>query len=169
MSLLAGQHLDAAAMNLRGSRYARKTASTDRTSTVTVTADPHLILTLEPGLWEVTVGIHYSSIAAAAGIRTAWALSAGVALLGHRGCLGPSSTSTDRTATQIRTATQTATGESAYGHGSGLGNPAGASELGLARVTTTGTIALSWAQQTSNASATRLHAGSWIRAEFVEE
>lgn len=169
MSWRAGQRLDQAAMNLRGTRYVQKPSSTDRTSTTTVTADPHLALALDPGLWEVEIAIHYSSASGAAGIRTAWALGAGVALLGTRGCMGPSPTSTDRASTQIRAIGTTASGEATYGHGSSLGSPAGAIEFALVRVTTTGTVTLSWAQQTSNASATRLHSGAWIRAEYVEE
>lgn len=169
MSWRAGQRIDSASLNRRGTLYVVKPSNTDRTSTVTPTADPHLTISLEPGLWEIEIGIHYSSDPAANGIRTAWIIPGGAVAESLRACTGPGQASTDRLSTQIRATGLATTSDATYGHGSGISSPAGANETALIRIATTGSVALSWAQQTSNAAATRLHSGAWLRAEWVEE
>ncbi|GAB3656430.1 hypothetical protein [Glycomyces tarimensis] len=169
MSWRAGQRIDDAALNLRGTQYVIKPSSTDRSSTVTPTNDPDLSLSLDPGLWEIEIGIYYSSATAAAGIRTIWTTPADASLVSLRACSGPGSVSTDRLSTQARLIGQVASGEVTYGHGNGLGNAAGATESALVRIVTAGSVALAWAQRTSDVGATRLHAGAWMRAEWIEE
>lgn len=168
MTWLAGQQITAEALGRR-TRYAHKPSQTSRTQTVTPTPDPHLTLELEAGLWEIEAGLYYGSATGPNGIRVTWEVPAGTETVCLRLCMGPSPTSTSGSDTSIRAIGLSPTQAATYGSRSGIDSPAYATEAALLRITTPGTVAIAWAQQTTSDLATRLHAGSWLRAEYIEE
>lgn len=167
MTWLAGQQITAHRLN-RTVRYARKPSQTSRTQTVTPAPDPHLLLELDVGLWEVETGLYYGTATGPNGIRTTWSLPAGASLVGLRLCMGPAASSSDHADTVMTMTAAGATSQVIYGNRSGINAPAYATEAALVRVTAPGTVAIAWAQQTTSDLTARLHAGSWLRAEYIE-
>ncbi|MGW4181231.1 hypothetical protein ACWEK2_03660 [Streptomyces albidoflavus] len=147
-----------------------KPAATDRTSTTTMAADPHLSLPLGVGVWLVEAHLLVGS---GAGLMvTQWAVPAGAT--GLKGVHGPASTVAGDSAPQ--SAADSVLGRFGahgfatavtYGRRNAVANLSYAIETGTVTVTTAGTCAITWAQSASSTTATRMGVGSWMRATRI--
>ena len=149
-------------------RVAYKTAATDRTSTVTPADDPDLVMELEAGLWLVRFVLRLGATANSDGVRTEWTTPSGSS--GVRAVIGPNSTGiTSRFDTTLQIPMQSLTTDIEYRLEGAFStsNPIAIEEC-LLTVGTTGDVALAWAQYTSHADASRVGAGSYMRAERWE-
>lgn len=141
-----------------------KAANTDRSATTAFTDDPDLTVALEANaVYHASFYLHYAGLDAAR-FKTIW--SAPVGASGLRSCVGPdqgvvlSSTSTGGTG---RWGVHAFTTSVTYGtRDPSATNQAFALEEGVITTTSAGTLALQWAQVTSNATASRLGAGSTL-------
>jgi hypothetical protein len=138
-----------------------KTSNTDRSSTTTLANDPDLTATLEASaVYRVIFYLHFAAIDAAR-FKTAWTVPSGAT--GNRTAVGPdqgvilSSTSSGGTG---RWGVHAFTTACTYGSRDSASNQCFAMEEGIVTTTNAGTLAIQWAQATSNATATRLAAGS---------
>lgn len=160
----AGQKLAAADLAAGQSLIAYKTASTDRSSTITFSDDPELTFTLAANA--VYIIEFYLFYAGNTGLmQTKWTVPAGAS--GNRSAMGPGSAATDANSNNIsmRSGVHAYTTAVLYGNrGTASLNQSIAVETALVTTTTAGACALSWTQGTSNAAATRMGAGSWARA-----
>lgn len=175
---LAGQKLTASLLRLMQPQLARKTADTPRSSTTTLTADPHLTFTVAANAvyswwgWikydAPTGGDIIISFEAPSGSQGEWG--------GHGpGSLVISSNSTptlqtDSITTQgymLRVESNDVTQLRTFG-GLGAGTPLTIPINGILRVGSTGgTWALDWAQSVSNATATTLYTDSYIMLQRI--
>lgn len=160
----AGQELTAADLAAGQPLIAYKTASTDRSSTITFSDDPELTFTLAANaVYIVEMYLFYAGNTGL--MRTRWTVPTGAT--GNRSAMGPGSTSTDPNSDAIamRSGVHAFSTAVTYGNrGVGSLNQSIAVETSLVTTTTAGTCAISWTQGTSNAAATRMGAGSWARA-----
>lgn len=152
-------------------RYsAVKPSSTARTSTTTRTADPHLTLTLRANVSYTLSGLLIlSSAANAAGdFNMDFAFPANAVV--HWGGVGPNNTITSGSFI----------GGEFQAQSNQTVSPTGATPYGCTTVpntvllsgyvavgATAGSLTLQWAQQTSNANATTLITGSWLRLDRI--
>jgi hypothetical protein len=152
-------------------RYsAVKPSSTARTSTTTRTADPHLTLTLRANVSYTLSGLLIlSSAANAAGdFNMDFAFPANAVV--HWGGVGPNNTITSGSFI----------GGEFQAQSNQTVSPTGATPYGATTVpntvllsgyvavgATAGSLTLQWAQQTSNANATTLITGSWLRLDRI--
>ena len=159
--ILAGQRITAAQLTSMMPVEIYKLSNTDRASTVTLTDDPELTYTLEANaVYRVEAFLHYAAISAA-GFQAAWTVPSGAT--GNRSALGAGSTqvSSDNVSGRF--------GVHAYGTAADYGDRASASnqmfayEESILTTSSAGTLAVQWAQSTSNATASRLAAGSSMR------
>lgn len=152
--------------------FAYKTADQTITSSITLTDDTHMALALPAAGTYVVEGMFMFSGAAAGDIKIAWAYT-GTLTNGYRSGQGPSTVSTDvlgAAANAERAAAAGATTAaitSSTPYGCDGTNWSAAFELGVVIVSTTGTLKVQWAQQTSNATGTVMRAGSFFRARRV--
>lgn len=148
-------------------RYAYKAASTDRTSTTTLTADPDLTLDLDDNA-VYAVEFHLFTGSGAGLMRTSWTAPSGAT--GLKGAHGPGSTQTDNGADNIsgRFGSHNFATTIWYGYRSGsYTNLIYALETGTVMTTSAGTLALAWSQNVSNTTPTRMGLGSWMRATRI--
>ncbi|MEU7435728.1 hypothetical protein AB0B07_33545 [Streptomyces sioyaensis] len=151
---------------------ATKTANTDRVSTTTRTADPHLTVSLLANatyIVEFHIFIGGSSFAL---VVTEWLVPSGAT--GLKGAMGPSSSATDTTAGNINADGITMRSGShgfgttvTYGRRNVNTNLCYAIETGTVTTTSAGTLALGWAQSTSSTTFNRIGLGSWMRVVRV--
>jgi len=145
-----------------------KTGDTSRASTTTMTADPDLvnIPVVANGVYVVDCSIIYSAIDAA-DLKIQFTAPASTVMNWHGGCLP--TTSTGSTGTYIYDC-QTLATTYTPGGGDAAGN---ATQMildvkGLLRVAgTAGNFGVQWAQNSSNATATILRAGSYIQLNRI--
>lgn len=164
-SFLAGQTLTAAALNALNTAItgvtpliAIKAGNTSRASTSTLAADPELFVALTPSLTYVVDSLLMYDAGATGLFQCYWSVPAGATVVGVP--WGLSTTVTANSEGIIRTV-PTGTGMGANGSGNQVSaRPAAYVVMGA----TAGNLSLTWAQQVSNATATVLHTGSWIRA-----
>jgi hypothetical protein len=143
---------------------ARKTVSTPRASTTTVTVDPHLALTVVPGIYKLDAFLMYDGDAAAdmklgwsapAGTTGAWwpgamdSSGAAFASLPRWGALSDITTSTLNVGTI------------------GANTIVVCRPVGTVVVTTAGTFALQWAQGASSATSTILRGQSTLELRRI--
>ncbi|MFI2426499.1 hypothetical protein ACH5A7_20785 [Streptomyces sp. NPDC018955] len=166
-SIYAGQRITGTLMQSMLPDVIWKTANEDRAATTTLANDSDLVATLEANAtYHVTMYIHFASLEAAQ-FQTQWAVPTGAT--GNRSAAG---------AAYELASSGAATSQAANGgyHRSGVhgfstsvryGTRASATNQALAleeaivtTSSTAGTLALMWAQVTSNATATRVGAGS---------
>lgn len=137
----------------------RKSVSTSRASTITLAADPHLVINVVPGTYTVDSFLYYDADTGA-DLRLGWFAPASTtgawfpngsdsantlfASTTNWGALGDFSVSTRPVA------------------GVGAGNLMACRPVGTAVVTGTGQISLAWAQQVSSATPTILRGHSWL-------
>lgn len=160
----AGQKATAADLAAAQPLIAYKTASTDRSSTVTFTDDPELTFALAANA--VYIVEFFMFYAGNTGLmQTKWTVPSGSS--GNRSAMGPGSAAVDANSNNIsmRSGVHAYATAVLYGNrGTGSLNQSIAVETALVTTLTSGTCAISWTQGTSNAAATRMGAGSWARA-----
>ncbi|MGW4603739.1 hypothetical protein ACWENS_10760 [Streptomyces sp. NPDC004532] len=128
-----------------------KTANTARASQTSVSADPHLTIPVVPGTYRIDAVLFYDADAAA-DLQIGWTAPASTT-----GTWWPSGSDSSNT-TQAATARWGAVTNVGSGTlpvaGIGAGTIVTCRPVGTAVVTTAGTLALAWAQQTSSTTAT---------------
>lgn len=165
-TILAGQRITAALLTSMQPVQLWKPSNTDRVSTTTVTDDPDLTVTLGANAtYRAIFYLHYAALDAAR-FKTQWTVPSGAT--GNRTAVGPdqgvilSSTSSGGTG---RWGIHNYTTACTYGTRDSATSQCSAIEEAVLTTTSGGTLAIQWAQATSNATATRLAAGSSLRVE----
>ncbi|MFI0236319.1 hypothetical protein [Streptomyces sp. NPDC016845] len=140
-----------------------KGANSDRSATTSFVDDPDLFASLEANAtYHATFYLHFAAVDLAR-FKTMWNVPAGAT--GLRSAIGPdqgvslsgaSAGGTGRWGVHAFTTSVT------YGTRDSATNQCAAIEDGVISTTTAGTLALQWAQVTSNATATRLGQGSTL-------
>ncbi|MFJ8677210.1 hypothetical protein [Streptomyces sp. NPDC093589] len=151
---------------------ASKTANTDRTSTTTRTADPHLAMSLAAN-GTYTVEFHlFLGGSSFAQVVTEWLVPSGAT--GLKGAMGPASTATEVTAGNnnadgilMRSGSHGFGTTVTYGRRNVNTNLCYAIETGTVTTTSAGTLALAWAQSTSSSTFNRMGTGSWMRVTRI--
>ncbi|MET8658145.1 hypothetical protein [Streptomyces griseus] len=144
--------------------WGRKTANTSRANTATVTADPHMALSVVPGTYAVDAFVIYSGDDAME-LRLGWTAPAGTT-----GSWWPDAASNAANSLTYapRWGAVTDFGPTTQPVGAvGTSNTLGCRIVGTATVTTAGTLALAWAQSVSGATATVVYAHSHLRLHRV--
>lgn len=167
-SIAAGQRVTSLLLSRMLPLEAVKPSNTDRSSTTTFVDDPDLALQLEANaVYQVVFYLHFAALDAAR-FKTAWTVPSGAT--GNRSAVGPdqgvilSGTSSGGTG---RWGAHNFTTSVTYGTRDSATNQCFAMEESTLTTTNAGTLALQWAQATSNATATRLAAGSALRAKRI--
>jgi hypothetical protein len=140
--------------------HAVKPISTQRASTVTVTADPHLVLPLAANSTYALDSMLFNGGLDVADFRLTFTGPAGATI--QWAPIGPSAATTGDPTSMVLA--QGGAGTEAvvgiYPTGSGVVRSAGVVIVGA----TAGNVSLAWAQGTTNATPVTLASGSWIRA-----
>lgn len=164
-SVAAGQIILADHYNALVPITVSKSSNTARTSTTSETADPHLVLPMRVGTFDVKGVLYVSSAANAAGdFKYAWgwtnSMTVSMGGVGLNNSLA-SGSSTDAEMVWQATDSASPTATNPYGV-----STAGVNIMVEARVVvaTAGNLSLLWAQFSSNANATSLLSGSYITA-----
>jgi hypothetical protein len=149
-----------------------KAANTDRTSTTTRTADPDLTMSLAANatyIVEFNIFVGGSSFAL---VVTEWFVPSGAT--GLKGAIGPSSSATETTAGNnnadgitMRSGSHGFSTTVTYGRRNVNTNLCYAIETGTVTTTSSGTLALAWAQSTSSTTFNRVGQGSWMRVTRI--
>lgn len=165
----AGQTLTASALNSTMYTKVIKTAETARASTTTFADDPDLTTaTLAAnGVYFIEFIIGASGLLAA-DIKFDWSVPASAS--GNRHCFGPGSAANDSSADNIavRAGVHGYTTSVAYSGVRDSTNQFTVVERSLLTMAATpGPVVIRWAQVTSNATASRVHAGSLLRYRRV--
>ncbi|MEU9498258.1 hypothetical protein [Streptomyces sp. NPDC048196] len=154
-------------------RFVYKAAATDRASTTTRTADPDLTMTLDANAVHI-VEFHLLVGGPSGGLMvTSWNVPSGAT--GLKGAHGPASTAAGvDTLTNAgdnisgRFGSHGFTTTVTYGRRDSNTNLLYAIETGTVITgASSGTVAIAWAQSASNATATRMGLGSWMRATRI--
>jgi hypothetical protein len=157
----AGQRLTAAALNAAIGLTARKAANTARALTTTLTADPDLTIpVLANSSYLVTIFLLYNGAATNTGdLKFGFSVPSGASLPG--GVIG--------VANPLAVFTNSLTASSVLvSYGNGTGNPLWCGVTAtLLTSSTAGSLTLTWAQNTSNGTATTLMTGSSMQAAQV--
>lgn len=152
-------------------RFAYKPSITSRTNS-TSAADPHLTLTLGPGDWLVTFDLILGGTTG--DIKTSWAVT-GQSFYSLKTCWGPSPFQLDtstafetrgRDSSPMRTGVHPYSTDVTYGMNS-TSFYTSAWERGMMRFASGGTVTLSWAQETTDATASSVVGGSYMTAKRV--
>lgn len=160
-NVLAGQRITADLMLSMLPTFVVKPANTDRASTATPADDPDMTVQLEANaVYHIEIFVHYAAITAA-GFQTTWNVPAGAS--GLKWSFGSGSTQVARDNVPMRVGVHGLTVVCEYGDGASASNQLGAFEQGVVTTTNAGTFALSWSQAASNATATRVGSGSFLR------
>lgn len=160
----AGQRLTAADLIAAQELIVFKAVNTDRTSTITFTDDPELTLQLAANA-VYTVEFFIGFAGGSGKFQSKWTVPSGAT--GNKSVQGPGSLATDTSMdnASMRSGVFPYSTAIAYGNRTTSStNQSIAIETSLITTTTAGTCALSWTQVTSNVAATRVGAGSWVRA-----
>jgi hypothetical protein len=156
----AGQRLTASGLRSALGLRARKAADTARTTTVTLTADPDLTLSvLANTVYLVKISMLYKGAATNTGdFKLGFSVPSGASLAGgFTGIANPLGV----TIIPV-TASSTLTSYS-----NGTGNPLWCMVTATLVTSAAGSLTLTWAQNTSSATATTLMAGSSVEAVSV--
>lgn len=166
-TIYAGQRITGTLMQAMLPDVVWKTANEDRAATTTLANDSDLVATLEANAtYHVTMYIHFAAVDAAQ-FKTQWAVPTGAT--GNRSALGAAFelASSGAATTQAADGGYHRSGVHGYTTTVRYGTRASATnqalvveESILTTSSTAGTLALQWAQFTSNATATRVAAGS---------
>ncbi|MGW1813274.1 hypothetical protein ACWCQM_06845 [Streptomyces sp. NPDC002125] len=144
--------------------WGRKTANTARASTITITADPHMSLSVVPGTYAIDAMVLYAGDSTNE-LRLGWIAPAGTTGAWWPDAQDPSAAGF---AALPRWGAVTDIGTSMQQIGAiGTNNTLACRIVGTATVTTAGTLALAWAQSVSGATATTLFAHSHLRLQRV--
>jgi hypothetical protein len=166
-TIYAGQRLTGTLLRSMMPDIIVKNTNEDRASTTTLANDSDLVATLEANaVYHVTMYIHFAALDAAQ-FQTQWALPTGAS--GNRSANGAAYELASSGAATAQAANGGYHRSGVHGFGTAVryGTRASATNQALAieegvvtTSSTAGTIALMWAQFTSNATATRVGAGS---------
>jgi hypothetical protein len=160
-TVYAGQRITGTLLQSMLPEFVHKVTSEDRAATTTLTADSDLQIALEANaVYHVEMYIHYAA-ASAAGFKTDWSVPSGAT--GNRWSLGAGSTQVSSDNVSGRWGVHTFVTACEYGDRASATNQLGALEQAVVTTTNAGTLALRWAQATSDATATRVAAGSYMR------
>lgn len=164
----AGQRLTASLVQSLVPLEAYKTAATTRTSTTVLADDPDLTLSLAASaVYDVIFYLHYAAISAAQ-FKTAWTVPASAT--GVRSARGLASTVSDSVnggVGDVRSGVHAFATAVTYGDRNNASNQCFALEEARVTTTTAGTLAIQWAQVTSNATGSVLSAGSYMRVKRI--
>lgn len=139
-------------------RAVRKTTNEARTNTATPTADAQLLIPLVlPGTYLLDAELHYDA-SVGADCRFGWLLPPGSAIDWTPDGLSTSASSSSTTVGRQHTNAGTAEQVGA----AGLGTQVTALPRGVVVITSTGTVALVWAQGVADPAASTLYAGSTL-------
>lgn len=136
-----------------------KTANTARASQASVSTDPHLTMPVVPGTYRIDAVLFYDADAAA-DLQIGWTAPASTTGTWWPG--GSDSSNTTQSATARWGAVTNVGSGTLPVAGIGAGTVVTCRPVGTAVVTTAGTLALAWAQQTSSATATTVRQNSWL-------
>lgn len=148
--------------------FVYKPANTDRASSTTFADDPDLTYQLEANsVYYIRMWIKYAALSAAA-IKTQWTVPSGAT--GSRSAVGPEqgvdlSAGTSGSGGTGRWGIHGYTTTVIYGTRNSATNLCSAVEEATVFTTSAGTLALSWAQNASNATATRVAQGSIMHVQ----
>jgi hypothetical protein len=165
--LAAGQRLTALTLQQMTDDYTIKAANTARASTITTSPDPELsAIALTVGTFFIEFNGLMTGVGGASvgGFQNVWTFT-GVAT-GQRSTMGMGfGSTTGNTGTIMRTsgASIASTGQT-YGVGA---NTTAMRETAIVTVTTAGNLSIDWAQGASNATATTLLAGSYLKYKQI--
>lgn len=161
--LYAGQRITGTLLSSMIPDEVFKATNEDRSSTTTLANDSDLVATLEANAtYEVKFVLHFAALDVAR-FKTAWATPAGAT--GNRSAVGPDQAailSGTSSGGQGRWGVHAFTTACTYGTRDSASSLCFALEEGIVTTTTAGTLAIQWAQATSNATATRMGAGSYL-------
>lgn len=167
-TILAGQRITSSLLNSMLWVEVWKTANTDRQSTTTFADDPDLTVTLDANAtYRVEMFLHFAALDVAR-FKTSWTVPSGAT--GNRSAVGPDQgtiLSGTSSGGQGRWGVHAFTTSCTYGTRDSATNQCFAQEEATVVTSSAGTLALQWAQATSNATATRLAAGSYMRVRRI--
>jgi len=154
-----------------------KSADTSRASTTTVADDPHLTFTVAASATYIIDGFLYYSADTTGDIQVSWTAPSGATgqWLGNGvGTSVASATSSGGTTTNVTTSwgytiraeSTTMPAARAFG-GIDSGTLLGVQIVGTVHSAAGGTFAMSWAQNSSSSTATKLYTDSWVRLQRV--
>jgi len=167
-TIYAGQRITGLLLQSMVPDVIRKTVATDRASTTTLADDPDLTTQLEANaVYYVEMELWYAASTLSSGIKTAWTVPSGVT--GNRSALGMASTVSDTTPAGVgRWGVHNYTTAVFYGDRQSTTNLILARETSVVTVgSTAGTLALQWAQDTSDATSCRMGVGSLMRVTRI--
>lgn len=160
-TLYAGQRITAALLSSMQSIDAYKSNNTDRTSTTTLADDPDLTTQLAANaVYRVIFRLHYAATNIGR-FKTAWTTPTGAS--GSRTAVGPDQgviLSGTSSGGQGRYGVHNFTTACTYGTRDSSTNLCSAVEEAIVFTSSSGTLAIQWAQATSDTSITRLGQGS---------
>ena len=172
-TFLAGQRITASLIRSMQIQSLRKTSDTARSATTTQTADPHLQMdVVAGGVYTLQGWLKYDALAAAdlvvgfsfpTGTLGEWiGVGGGTTVTSATGAGGTQQDTVSTWGYNVRLESTDTSATRTYG-GLGVGNTLTILVNGMFRVgSTAGTLALTWAQGSSNATATTLYTDSWL-------
>lgn len=163
----AGDPISASMLNYTQGDVIVKTSATSRTTTTTLADDPDLTTTLDANAtYLVEFFLHMVSPTGVL-IKTAWTVPSGAT--GNRHVIGVGSSATDANSDNIssRSGVHGFTTSVTYGTRGANTNQIGAVETAIVTTTSSGTLAIQWAQVTSSATAAQMSAGACMRVKRV--
>lgn len=156
-----------AVTGIGGVRAVRKSSDTSRPSTITVTSDPELALTLPAiGTYIITGQCFFAPNSAGADCQIAFGGTAS-GNLNWSGAGAHNSLTTGSAAQGEWIARVGSSTPIPFGNSQTAGVETGIIFSGTFQASSAGTIELQWAQQNSSATATILRTGSWLRYERI--
>lgn len=159
-TVLAGQRITASLLTSMLPQVVYKTASEDRTATTTLTADTDLQAPLEANaIYHVTMHVHFATMTAA-GFQTDWSVPSGAS--GGRSSISAGAGSNTFADTTGNWGVHNFNTSVSHGNRNSSTNQLWLMEEGMITTTVAGTVALRWAQVTSNAAATRVGSNSFM-------
>ncbi|MFD8805555.1 hypothetical protein [Streptomyces sp. NPDC059597] len=159
-AILAGQRITSALLTSLLPQTVNKAAGEDRFATTTLTMDADLQAPLEANaVYHVTMHIHYATTTAA-GFQTNWAVPAGAT--GLRSSVSAGAASNTYSDTPGNWGVHNFGTAVNHGNRNSSTNQLWLLEEGVINTISAGTVALQWAQVTSNAAATRVGGGSFM-------
>lgn len=168
----AGDPISASMLNYTQGDVIVKTVATDRASTSTLADDPDLTTTLDANAtYLIEFGLHMVSPITSAPvsvlIKTQWTVPSGAT--GNRWAIGIGSTQNESNANNVsgRFGVHGFATAVVYGSRGNSTSQIGALESAIVTTTSSGTCAIQWAQNTSNAQASSMSAGSYMKIKRV--
>lgn len=157
-TILAGQRITASLLTSLLPNVIYKTTSEDRSATTTLTADTDLQAPLEANaVYHVMMQIHFATMTVA-GFQTDWSVPTGAS--GGRSSISAGANSNTYADTTGNFGVHNFNTAVNHGNRNSSTNQLWLMEEGMITTTNAGTLALRWAQVTSNAAATRVGSNS---------